>query len=251
MNLLTFGNETGIMEYDFLRAIRRINRGLKPRKRSLSRGNTVNINGSLFEVLWPPLTLDDKRIQTDVKKALEDFNKAKEKDALTQRLYDRVSEEGVFEEYLEEDNNEKETELHNEIEVHKQECRRELPAVIVKANESLKRAANHLSLALFEDNRFLFFGDTQSYEISHIVDYLDSRGRKNFYVIVTSHHGTVWTRRLQEIKATYSLSSNGSKLCSKFKPWFKNISKISLATHVNGDIEIPLASTNVFERKFP
>jgi hypothetical protein len=43
--------------------------------------------------------------------------------------------------------------------------RRKLPEVVKKANGSLKRAANHMSLAFFEDNRLLFLGDTESYEI--------------------------------------------------------------------------------------
>lgn len=252
MNLEIFGNETGIMEYDFLRAVTRINRGLRPKKRPLFKDEVVNIGGSVFEVLWPPSKLDDKRIQADVKKALKDFNEALKEDALTKTLHERVSEEGIFEEYLGKWNAEETEVQHDESEIHRQEHARELPAVVIGANESLRKAANHMSLALFEDNRFLFLGDTQSYEICQIVDYLDSLNRKNFYIFVTPHHGTVWTRRLREIEATYSLSSIGSKLCAELKPEFKDISKVPLATHANGDLEIPtMQLPNVFGWKFP
>lgn len=254
MNLEIFGNETGIMEYDFLRAIKRINRGLKPKKKPRSQGEVIEIGGSHFEVLWPPLKLDNAKIQADVRRALEDFNKALGKHPHIGELYRRISDEGFFEEYFdEEERDERETTARQDkSEINAHEYARELPTEVVKANESLREAANHLSLSLFEDNRFLFLGDTQGYEIPQIVDYLANRGRKSFYVFVTPHHGTVWTDRLEAIEATYSLSSNGSNLCSGFKSQFKNISKISLVTHANGDIEIPITTPlSVFGWKCP
>ena len=59
------------------------------------------------------------------------------------------------------------------------------PEVVKEANESLRQAANHLSLALFEDNRLLFLGDTENFQIKQIAEDLKSKGRENFYIFIT------------------------------------------------------------------
>jgi len=97
-----------------------------------------------------------------------------------------------------------------------------------------------LSLALFEDNRFLFLGDLEKSEIRQIVDELDQKNRRSFYVFIAPHYGTHWDNSLRRIKCAYSIISNGSKLWQRMKPNFKEISEKSLATCVNGDLLIPL-----------
>ncbi len=71
-----------------------------------------------------------------------------------------------------------------------------LPPIVVKAHEKLRRAANHLSLSLFEDNRLLFMGDAESSQIIRRVSDLKSAGRTTFYAFVTPHHGTHWHNSL-------------------------------------------------------
>jgi len=239
MNLRVFGSETGVMEYDFLRAISKINRN-PFRYKPLSKGDIIDISGSAFEVLWPPRVIEDNTTLSVIERALKDFEEAMKEDRTTKQLYDRVREEGIFREYLEEQGEKSEFEEYNERDINAEYERRELPEVVKNANKSLREAANHLSLALFEDNRLLFLGDTENFEIKQIVDDLKSKGRKNFYIFITPHHGTHWDNSLQEIKCIYSITSIGSKLCSKMMPNFKEISKMSLATHINGDIMIPL-----------
>ncbi len=235
MNSRVFGSETGIMECDFLRTVSRINNGVPFRYRPLSKGDEINVNGSIFEVLWPPLSMEDEKTLSVIRQALKDFEKAMEEDEETRKVYNRVRKEGVFRDYFKEQG---ERSKHNEYN-HREHERRKLPEVVKKANESLRKAANHLSLALFEDNRFLFLGDIENREIKQIVKDLKSRGRENFYIFITPHHGTHWHNSLREIRSTYSITSNGSKLCSKMKPCFKEISKRSLATYANGDILKP------------
>jgi glyoxylase-like metal-dependent hydrolase (beta-lactamase superfamily II) len=235
MNMRIFGSETGIMEYDFLKAISRINNRISFKYRALSKSDTVDINGSIFEVLWPPAVMREENILSKVRRAIKDFKRAREEDELAWRLYERVKEEGIWKKYLERQGEIIDFKEHNHNEKWE---RKRLPEVVKKANKSLKDAANHLSLALFEDERFLFLGDAGNFEIKQIVNDLKSRNRENFYIFITPHHGTYWSNCLREIRCTYSISSNGSKLGPKMKPHFKKISKISLATWINGNIMI-------------
>ncbi|MDH5733057.1 MAG: hypothetical protein OEY88_04660 [Candidatus Bathyarchaeota archaeon] len=242
MNMRVFGSETGVMEYDFLRAITRINRGISFWHQPVSKGDLININGSIFEIVWPPAVIDDDRTLADIRRALDDFNDALEKDETTRELYERVREEGVFEEYLgqqDEKNGFREYEGEYTHTIVRRKEKRELPEAVKKANKSLRKAANHLGLALFEDNRLLFLGDTEKSEIKQIVDGLKSRTRKDFLIFIPPHHGTHWHSSLGQMRCIYSIASNGKKLCSKMNPHFKEISEKSLATFVNGDIIIP------------
>jgi len=228
-----FGDETGVMAYDLLRTIRRIN-GVQFTHRSVAKGDIIEVNGSSFKVLWPPKVMRDKTLAR-IKKALKDFRKALEDDQELKRLYKQVTEEGLFEEYLKEEGRKEPT----EYELVRQEKRRELPEVVVKANESLRCAANDLSLALSEDNRLLFLGDLESHELRQVIKELALEGRRRFHVFITPHHGTHWHSSLRKINCVYSVSSTGKRLVSNVNSHYKSISRISLCTHTNGDLVVP------------
>lgn len=234
MNARVFGAETGVREYDFLKAIGRLNK-IPFRHRPLSKGDFINISGSGFEVLWPPAVIDDKRTLSVMRKALQDFERALEEDEETSRLYDLIREEGLWV-YLEGGESEKIKEYDRHTFPVRKE--RKLPPIVKKANKSLADAANHMSLALCENNRFLFWGDVDGFEIKQIADELMSRGRKDFYIFIAPHHGTHWHSSLTNLRCVWSVASNGKKLFPRMKP-FKFISKKALATYVNGEIIIP------------
>jgi hypothetical protein len=99
-------------------------------------------------------------------------------------------------------------------------------------------------------NGLLFLGDLEHQEINEVVNSLIAADKKKFYTLVTPHHGTHWDNCLNNIECIYSITSNGRRLCSHIKPGFKDISKKSFATHVNGDIVIPLLTTR-FYRFYP
>ena len=240
MNLLVFGSETGLMAYDFLQTISRLNNSMPFWKRQLSKGDLIDVNGSIFEVLWPPAVIDDVKALSDIRRALEDFEKALQEDKETKQLHDYVKDEGIFRVYLEEGGERSEFEQRNYKSTYEKLKRRKLPQVVQDANKSLMKAANHLCLALFEDNRLLFLGDTEKSEIKQIVGDLISRRREKFFIFITPHHGTHWHNSLRRIRCVYSITSNGSKLCPKMKSQFKEISKRSFATFVNSDITIPV-----------
>jgi hypothetical protein len=239
MNLVVLGSETGVMEYDLLSIITKLNYGVYPYRFPRFKGQIIKIGSSFFEVLWPPDVISANKVLNKVKRALDDFDKALEKDEETRKMYDYVEREGIFENYLSDQKEISEFEKNREFHIIKKCKRRRLPEVVKKANKSLREAANHFSLAFFEDNRLLFLGDDEEFEIQQIIDDLKSKGRKNFFVLVTPHHGTHWHKSLEQIKCIYSLTSNGSKFCSKFKHEYKRIARYSLATFANGDLIIP------------
>lgn len=246
INLLTFGNETGLMEYDFLKAISRINR-IPFKYKPLSQGDKININGSIVEVIWPPNQITEGKTLKTIEQALNDFKKALEKDDKLKELYQRVREEGVFEKYLEVEGerryrydpfNYEDGNKQNEYIKKLKKSKRTLPSIVKKANDSLKGAANHLSLAFFQDNRILFMGDLENYEIKQVIKYLERDNRRNFLIFIPPHHGTHWHKDIVKIKWDCLLCSNGPKLCKKMAPYFK--SNLSLSTHINGDVVIPV-----------
>lgn len=244
MNLRVFGSETGVMEYDFLRAISRMNGGQRFKYRPLCQGDIIDVGGTVLEALWPPKVMEDDRALSAVRRALEDFKRAMEEDEKTRYLYERVADAGVSEEYLEDHEGIEKLGEKEDLEISQEpEWRSELPEVVTKANESLRKAANHMGLALFEDNRLLFLGDLEDFEIREVVHSLDLRGRRRFYVLITPHHGTHWDESLKGIQCLYSVSSVGRRLCSRTDPRFKKISEIPLATWMNGDIMLPAFQT--------
>ena len=246
INLLTFGNETGLMEYDFLKSISRINR-ISFKYIPLSQGDKININGSVFEVIWPPKQITEGKTLKTIEKALNDFKKALKKYEKLKELYQRIREEGVFEDYLKVEGGEGryrydsfnyDRNKQNEYTEKLKKSKITLPTVVKKANDSLKRAANHLSLAFFEDNRILFMGDLENYVIQQVIKYLEKNNRKNFLIFIPPHHGTHWHKDMKKIEWYFLLCSNGPKLCGKMNPNFK--SSFSLSTHINGDIVISM-----------
>lgn len=257
MNLRSFGSETGIMEYDFLKAIFRINRGRPFKYKPLSKGDVINIGETSYEVLWSPTEIDEKEDTSGViKKAINDFNKAMEEDKRLNELYERVKSEGLFRRYFEEGLQKYPKENDNErenthVSMNSEYKEKELPAVVKNANKSLRKAANHLSLALLGGDGLLFLGDLESQEIKKVIGDLITAGKKKFYTLVTPHHGTHWDNSLKNIKCIYSITSNGRRLCSHIKPEFKGISRKSFATYFNGDIAIPQSLSKTFHRFYP
>lgn len=237
MNARVFGGETGVMEYDFLNSLRKINHS-DFEYESVSQGETLKINGTSFEILWPPQLIYNKTLRV-VEQAIKSFKKACEEDKETKRLYEQVKEDGIFREYLVNDVN-KMYKYRENIRIDDQQKRKELPEVVQEANRLLRSAANHLSLAFFEDDKLLFLGDTEAFEIKRIVEYLGKKGEKDFSVLITPHHGTHWHKTLKTIKCDYAIASNGASMCFGMRTEFKEISEHCLATFVNGDIMIPI-----------
>lgn len=228
INLFIFGNETGIMEYDFLKAISKVNK-TSFRYKALSQGDKIKIKGSVFEIVWPPKQIKEEEILKKVDKALNVFYIALEKHQKLRNLYRKIKEGGVFEKLEKTEEGRHELEDWNYSEINDMEnmvsylgTKKTIPSLVRKANKSLRDIANRLCLAFFEDNRILFMGDVEGYEIKQIVRYLISKDRKYFHIFIPPHHGTHWHKDLESIYWNFVLCSNGPKLCGKMNPNFKS-----------------------------
>ena len=241
MNHRLMGDTTGGMEADFLRIMQRINHRTF-RYRCLSSGENVHVGGTELEILWPPRAIDDQHTLKVIVKAISDFEAAKEQDMTLRRVYDSLGESGEIRPYV---GDEERGELRgrgdeeHELGDFPREVR-DLPDVVRRANKSLRAAANHLSLAFHEDNRFLFMGDLEGYEIRQVVADLLQKERNHFVVLITPHHGTHWQQDLGRLRAWWAISSVGDQLLRHVCPQFKSIARRSLFTHLSGDVEVPV-----------
>jgi len=249
LNVMLLGSDTGLMEYDLMKVVTRLNRGRRPQFRFISSGETIDFDGSTIDILWPPRTLDSKVALRTIRRSIEDFDKAMEEDAIIRELYQRMSNDSLIDDYLDDtssnDNpgsgrHDDVARVEQEIEIYPKSFRRaQLPKLVAKANESIREAANHLAVIASQDNRLLFFGDAEKLEISRVVNDLVAKGRTKYYVLITPHHGTHWHDRLGRLVCVHAISSNGPKLHSKTKSGFKDISRMHHVTYWNGDISVP------------
>jgi len=169
---------------------------------------------------------------------IQDFDAAAQEDESLRRILDAIGESGEMAPYLEGEGTMEPSAFDpndNETPRPKSNRRHNLPQSVDQANESIRKAANHISLALHEDNKFLFMGDLENAEINHVIDHLSKRYRLWFFVTITPHHGTHWHNALRSIRTYNAISSVGSRLFRHVSPKYKRISNNCIVTHLNGD----------------
>lgn len=212
--------------------VRRLNR--KPLKfKAVSKGDIVVCGKRKYEILWPPKELTEEEALTDIRNAIRDFDEAKESDEQLREIYLRVNSR-----YAEiEDINQIETKSINDIN-GLTEFSGELSEVVQKANKSLRKAANRLSVAFRQDDNILFLGDLESNEINFVVADLVSNNNVVYDILIAAHHGTNWHRSLEGINVDICLISIGQTLKSKIKYEYKSISNKLVRTDEWGDIII-------------
>jgi len=238
MHIRVMGGLSGSQELDFLHILSRINKSSFT-YRLVSQGDKLTIGGSQLEILWPPKEIDSSFLNV-IEKAIEDFNRAKEEDDILKKIYEELNDKISIEKYFEngetkiQDINYDETD-DNTIDVFD----RDIPEVTKEANKSLRRAANHLSIAFKYGNNLLFLGDLESNQLKQVANHLVNHGNTHYITIITPHHGTHWHNSLKKLSAIYALSSVGEKLFAKINQGFKSISDICLYTYANGEIEVP------------
>ncbi len=243
LNEFVLGSNSGVMAYDLLTVLRKINRS-NFRFTPLFAGMRVHLGSSFFEVLWPPRSVEDSGVLKRVKTALEDFEKAMHENPRLKEIYEQVQKSGIVSRLKDndivsgtqesnEDNvicRDEESGAHENVEI---------PESIKKANKSLRDVANHLCLAFRDDGGFLFFGDAEPHEIVKIVGSLKEGGQEYFHVIVAPHHGTHWHDDLLHLRSRFLAASNGPKATGDWKPNYKKIANHALSTHIQGDLVIP------------
>lgn len=209
MNHRVMGDTTGSMEFDFLRLIQSLNRGLFSYK-ALSCGERVVLGGTEFEVLWPPRVISTKQTLKVIAKSMEDFNHAIEEDDVLKKIYESLGKSEQMRPYssgkagtLAAPSREGKTGKSPSF------PKTDLPDVVKQANKSLRAAANHLSLVLHNDDRLLFLGDIEKTEIKSVVSTLKKAGKCYFDTIITPHHGTHWHNNLYSLCCRRAVSSVG------------------------------------------
>ena len=239
LNRRFLGDKSGSMEFDFLQLLSSINK-CNFSYSAVSQGDRILLSGSQVEILWPPKEIDDSTLKV-IKEAIDHFNKAKQEDKVLDEIYNQISKNESIEKYFSEKNEQKinnNTMSFNDIAIDYLEPRN-IPAITKQANKSIKKAANHLSIAFRYNNQLLFLGDLESSELRQISNYLSSKKLTNYLIMITPHHGTHWHDALNQLSSIYAISSVGPNLFHKIKTEFKHCSHICLYTFANGDIEIP------------
>lgn len=211
--------------------VRRLNR--KPLAfRAVSKGDIVVCGNRRYEILWPPKELTEEETLTDIRNAIRDFKEAKESDDLLGKIYQMINQK-----YAERDINNLNTDERND-EIPLNDFEVELSEVVQKANKSLRKAANRLSIAFRQDYNILFLGDLESREINSVVTDLVRNHNVIFDILIAAHHGTHWHRSLESIETDICLASIGQTLKSKIKYEYKRIANKLVRTDEWGDIVI-------------
>jgi hypothetical protein len=206
---------------------------------AISKGDIVVCGKRKYEILWPPKELTEKEALTDIRKAIKDFEEARKSDEQLNEIYQRVNHRYAEIEDINqiETKNTNDTNDTNDIKVLT-EFGGELSDVVQKANKSLRKAANRLSVAFRQDDNILFLGDLESREINSVVTELVNNKNIVYDILIAAHHGTHWHRSLEDINVEICLASIGQTLKSKIKYEYKKIAKHLVRTDEWGDIVI-------------
>jgi hypothetical protein len=173
MSMRVFGNKSGVMEFDFLESINQINeQSGNFHYKAVHQGDRIFLGDTRLEVLWPPRKIRNNRIVSILAKAIKDFKRAREQDDLTNRLYEQIVREGTSEKLFSEREPYYTPEKHDKSQKIEKQFR-DLPPAVKKANESLREAANQISLVLKStDSSFLSLGDIEESEIKEVIKQL-------------------------------------------------------------------------------
>ncbi|MDD2358585.1 MAG: hypothetical protein PHX13_11815 [Thiovulaceae bacterium] len=224
MNHYMLGDKSGVASADLIDRLQQLSHSTFAYA-PLFKGDTFTHNTRKYEVLWPPRRIEENKIFAKIKKAINDFEKAKknnpELDKLAEKYKDIAEKyarngEATAERRYEYPNEsmqkvEQNRESNNETVENKKVNKKDLPEFVQAANKSLRDAANDLSLAFKSiDNDLLFMGDVRTYKSQTNTIYDVLKGQ-TFKVFVTPHHGTYADEKMQLINAKIALSSVGSR----------------------------------------
>lgn len=172
----------------------------------VAKGDIIICGRRKYEILWPPTELKEKETLKVINTAIRDFEKAKEEDETLRRIYERI-----YERYSNSNLNEL-SENDYDDNLSQNENTHDFPEIIKRANDSLRKAANRLSVAFRQDDNILFLGDLEEKEIDTVVSNLDEESNNIYDIIISAHHGTHWGDSLYMLEADICLASIGDTL---------------------------------------
>lgn len=214
--------------FDLVRKLNRSHLDFIP----ISKGDIVVCDNRKYEILWPPKKIEDDETIQSIRNAIHDFEIAKESDSNLREIYQRV-----YSNYEDRDIN---TVIENQIDTDFQinEFNKDFSKIIQTANNSLRSAANRLSIAFRQDDNILFLGDLESKEIRSVVSNLKIDDNLVYDILIAPHHGTHWHNSLYSISCEICLASVGRKLRRYINYRYLDISEKFVRTDEWGDILI-------------
>ena len=251
MNHYMLGDQSGVASADLINRLKQLSNNSFSYA-PLFKGDTFQHQGKKYEVLWPHRVLkNENKIVSKIKKAIEDFETAKEKNKKLGELAEKYKDiaekyarnsENTEERKHEYPNNtmQKEENVKEESKVivnDNEEHEADLSEVVKKANKSLRDAANDLSLAFkTTENELLFMGDLETNQINSLCDELNGQ---DFKVFVTPHHGTHSGAKMKQISSKIALSSVGKLHNGYLKnKYLKAVSNHLYSTKKDGCIRV-------------
>ena len=219
------------VQYSIFNLVRKLNRGyieFIP----VSKGDIVVCDNRKYEILWPPKKIEDDETIQSIRTAINDFEKAKESDKDLDKIYQQV-----YSVYGDRNIN---TVYENPLDTNSEtnEFDNNLSKTTKTASDSLRKAANRLSIAFRQDDNILFLGDLEEREIKSVVSDLKNDNNLVYDILIAPHHGTHWHDSLKSISCEFCLVSVGQKLRKHIKYNYLGISNKFVRTDEWGDILI-------------
>lgn len=223
------------IQLQILSHIKKLNNNRPICFKALSKGDIISCGKNRIEILWPPKTLEEKETIKGIKEAINDFNKAKEKDPMlaeiykqVERLYPNRENDSFFTLLISYDMaDQTKSNFNSKI----------MPPEIETANKSLRNAANSLSIVFRQEDNVLFLGDIEN-EFETIVSDLRDKKAMNYDIIIAAHHGTHWHKSLNEMSCDICLASAGNNMRKHIKYEYRDIANKFIRTDEWGDIRV-------------
>jgi len=199
---------------------------------AVSKGDVILCGNRKYEIWWPPKELAEEETLTDIRNAIKIFEEAKEYDKQLNEIYTQIyksyNDKNINEVYENEESNQRPlTEFNGEI-----------SEIVQKANDSLRKAANRLSIAFRQDDNILFLGDLESHEIKLVVHDLVLNNNIHYDNLISAHHGTHWHKSLLSVRCDNCLASLGQTMRKYIKHEYRKIATKFVRTDEWGDIRI-------------
>ena len=211
----------------------------------LSKGDIFYHNNHKYEVLWPPKNFDNKELTKRTQKAIGIFEEIKNDNKILKDIYDELNDidvtfvEDVERVFFKEKGEEK---IRDLIEKYSKQHTKFNKITSSKKynsfNEALRDVANRLSIAFRQEDNVLFLGDLESFELNEVSNDLKNRELLYYDNLIAAHHGTHWSKKLQNIKCENCLISVGGQRNSKVKDKYRTISSRMYSTFYMKDIII-------------
>jgi ribonuclease BN (tRNA processing enzyme) len=238
MNVL-LGSKSGIPEQDLIDSFASLNpRDSKPSHTFLSKGDSFDLAGTPFQVLWPPRAVSGLVAQA-AQEAVDEFEKAIGRDERAREIRDRLTEQASQAADRAEQHAANEVDIVDDAadsdastDVEKDsESERYVPESLRSANRAIRDVANRLSLAFRCGSRLIHLGDLESAELNQVAT--DLEGATDFFGMIAAHHGTHFARNMNSLSALHLVVSNGNRR-PHLKADYRKIASYIQETNVHG-----------------